>query len=89
MAQITRITNKTKFETGDVPTQTDFIDLIDSVFMFQSDTLEDIPQGTNRTPTRNRGHVRIAKRVKRETKFKNTGVFIRYGHFGFGGHSIE
>lgn len=48
MAQITRIANKTKFETGDVPSQTDFVDLLDSVFMFASDTLENIGQGTNR-----------------------------------------
>lgn len=48
MSEQTRSTNKTKFETGDVPTQSDFIDLLDSIFMFQSDTLEKIPQGTNR-----------------------------------------
>ena len=54
MAIITRTANKTKFETGDVPTQNDFIDFIDSVFHFGSDTLENVPQGTNRkwvTPT--------------------------------------
>lgn len=54
MAIITRIANKTKFETGDVPSQNDFIDLLDSVFMLGSDTLENIPQGTNQkwvTPT--------------------------------------
>ena len=54
MAIISRIANKTKFETGDVPTQNDFIDLLDSVFHFGSDTLDNVSQGTNRkwlTPT--------------------------------------
>ena len=47
MAQVTRSANKTKFETGDVPTQNDFIDLLDSIFHMASDTLDVIPQGTN------------------------------------------
>jgi hypothetical protein len=45
MAIITRIITKTRFETGDVTTQSEFADLLDSVFMFGDDTLDNINQG--------------------------------------------
>lgn len=54
MAIITRITTKTRFETSDVPTQSEFVDLFDSVFMFADDDMDNIDQGVNQrwvTPT--------------------------------------
>ncbi len=46
MAQQNRTTLKTYFETGDTPTQAQFIDLIDSEFNPSNDTLDNIPNGT-------------------------------------------
>lgn len=46
MGQQNRTTLKTYFETGDTPTQAQFIDLIDSQFNPSNDTLDAIPNGT-------------------------------------------
>lgn len=37
MSIVSRTANKGKFETGDVPTESDFIDLIDSMFSLEDD----------------------------------------------------
>ena len=42
MAVVNRATSKTKFETLDVPTQSDFEDWHDSIFWFQDNTASDI-----------------------------------------------
>lgn len=46
MAQQNRTTLKGYFETGDTPTEAQFIDLIDSNFNPSNDTLDAIPDGT-------------------------------------------
>lgn len=46
MAQKNRTQLKGFFETGDVPTEAEFVDLIDSQFNPSNDTLDNIPDGT-------------------------------------------
>lgn len=46
MAQQARSVLKTKFETGDRPSQDDFTNLIDSQFNITDDTVDDIADGT-------------------------------------------
>ena len=48
MGQQNKTTLKTYFETGDTPTQAQFVDLIDSQINPSDNTTDDLPEGTNK-----------------------------------------
>jgi phosphopentomutase len=48
MTQRTRTILKSFFETGDVPTQQEFADLIDSQYNFNDDTIDQLAESANR-----------------------------------------
>lgn len=72
MAQQNRTTLKTYFETGDTPTQAQFIDLIDSEFNPSNDTLDNIPDGTtykllSAAEKTKLGHISVTQAVDLDT----------------------